>query len=146
MTGNLEYDAALSPNGRWLAYVSDRTGENEIWVKRYPDGVPQRVSSAGGLEPRWSHDGRELFYLAGTAMMAVPVETEGDFSFGAAVELFDEPYRTFPNPYAHSYDVASDGRFVMINLPQSDDAAVTPSSFVVVKNWFQELERLAPTR
>jgi serine/threonine-protein kinase len=53
-----EFDPALSPNGRWLAYVSNRTGRDEIWVQGYPDGVALRVSTNGGYEPRWSADGR----------------------------------------------------------------------------------------
>jgi Tol biopolymer transport system component len=145
VTDGLEYDAALSPNGRWLAYANDRTGQAEIWVKRYPDGVPVRVSSTGGIEPRWSHDGRELFYLSGNAMMAVPVEAENDFSFSAAVELFDGPYRVSQGPYDHSYDVSSDGRFLMILPSAGADGAEGRSSIVVVENWFEELKRLVPT-
>jgi Tol biopolymer transport system component len=57
-----EFDAALSPNGRWLAYTSTRTGRNEIWVQGYPEGVPVRVSPGGGYEPHWSADGTELFF------------------------------------------------------------------------------------
>ena len=63
----IEFDPALSSNGRWLAYVSNRTGQDEIWVQGYPDGVPVRVSSNGGYEPLWSADGRELFYRQGDA-------------------------------------------------------------------------------
>ena len=92
VTEDAEYDPALSPNGRWLAYASNRTGQTEVWVKGYPDGVPMRVSRNGGYEPRWSLDGRELFYLQGRSMMAIAVETEGEFSFDAPVELFTGPY------------------------------------------------------
>ena len=59
-TDDAEFDAALSPDGRWLAYASNRTGQPEMWVKGYPDGVPVRVSRSGGYEPHWSADGREL--------------------------------------------------------------------------------------
>ena len=72
---SVEFDPALSPNGRWLAYVSNRTGQTEIWVQGYPEGAPVRVSSNGGYEPLWSADGRELFYRQGDAVMAVAVET-----------------------------------------------------------------------
>ena len=87
-----EYDPALSPNGRWLAYASNVTGQTEIWVKGYPDGRAVRVSRNGGYEPRWSLDGRELFYLQAQSMMAVPVETTGEFSFGSPLELFTGSY------------------------------------------------------
>jgi serine/threonine-protein kinase len=64
-----EFDPALSPNGRWLAYVSDRSGQPEVWVQEYPEGVAQRVSSRGGYEPLWSTDGSELFYWQRNSVM-----------------------------------------------------------------------------
>ena len=62
--------AALSPDGRWLAYTSDGTGRREIWVRPYPGpGAPARVSPDGGAEPRWSRDGGTLYYLHGRTML-----------------------------------------------------------------------------
>jgi eukaryotic-like serine/threonine-protein kinase len=140
-----EYDPALSPNGRWLAYVSDRTGGPEIWVQGYPDGVPVRVSRSGGFEPLWSHDGRELFYSQGNAIMAVRVETNDAFSFAAPVQLFMGRYFQFPGLEARTYDVARDGRFLMI-LPGNENAAAAPASIVVVENFTEELkERVKPS-
>jgi serine/threonine-protein kinase len=135
-----EYDPALSPNGRWLAYVSNRTGENEIWVQEYPDGVPMRVSRNGGFEPQWSRDGRELFYWQGTGIVAVAVETEGAFSFAAPVVLFSGRYFPFPGVGARTYDVASDGRFLMI-LPGDENTAAAPASIIVVQNFTEELKQ-----
>ena len=139
-TDSAEYDPALSPNGRWLAYVSNRTGQNEIWVQAYPEGVPVRVSGAGGYEPLWSADGRELFYRQGNAMMAVAVETAAEFSFAAPRMLFTGPYVQHPGPGAGAYDVARDGRFLMI-LPGDENAEATPASIVVVQNFAEELKR-----
>jgi Tol biopolymer transport system component len=144
VTDDAEFDPALTSNGRWLAYVSNRTGALEVWVKGYPDAVPVRVSRNGGYEPRWSADGRELFYLQGTAMIAVPVETEGEFSFGTPTQLFSEPYFTQQGAFTRSYDVARDGRFLMIELPGTGDASVL-SSIVVVENWTEELKQRVPT-
>jgi hypothetical protein len=144
VTDDSEFDPALAPNGRFLAYVSNRTGAPEIWVKGYPDGVPVRVSRNGGYEPRWSANGEELFFLQGVAMMAVPVETDNEFSFGAPVQLFNEEYFTSVNPFVRSYDVARDGRFVMIELPGGGDDA-GPASIVVVENWTEELKQRVPT-
>jgi Tol biopolymer transport system component len=138
-----EYDPALSPNGRWLAYVSNRTGENEIWVQEYPDGVPMRVSRNGGFEPQWSGDGRELFYWQGNAMMAVGVETDDVFSFGAPVQLFSGRYFQFAGAAARTYDVAQDGRFLLI-LPGDEDTAAAPASIVVVQNFTEELKQRVP--
>lgn len=143
MTENGEYDPALSPSGRWLAYVSDRTGQPEIWVKRYPDGVPVRMSSDGGAEPRWSHDESELFYLRGNAMMAVALETDAGFEFGAAEQLFFEPFYNNPSPITHSYDVARDGRFLMIQPAGRLPDGQSLPSIVVVQNWLTELQRLS---
>jgi serine/threonine-protein kinase len=144
VTEDLEFDAVLSPNGLWLAYVSDRTGEPEVWVKGYPEGAPVRVSRAGGFEPAWSADGHELFYLKGSAMMAVAVETESEFSFGAPVQLFSEPFFTAPGPFVKSYDVARDGRFLMIQPQSSTGVEASQSSVVVVQNWTEELKQRVP--
>ncbi len=141
-----EYDEqlpAVSPNGRWLAYVSDVTGRDEIWVAPYPGpGAPRPVSLNGGTEPVWSRDGQELFYLEGSKLLAVPVETDGTgFGFQAAVELFDEPY---DHGNAPTYDVAPDGRFVMLSRStESEQARV--EQLVVVLNWTQELLERVPT-
>ena len=103
--------AALSPDGRWLAYTSDATGRREIWVRPYPGpGAPVRVSHDGGAEPRWARDGGTLYYLRGRTMMGARVEASDGFEFEAPVRLFDGDFRAYERP--PSYDVASDGRFV----------------------------------
>jgi eukaryotic-like serine/threonine-protein kinase len=143
-TTSAEGNPALSPDGRWLAYASERTGRPEVWVKPYPDGVPVRVSGDGGAEPRWSGDGRDLFYLQGNAMMVVAVQAGSELPFAAAVELFVEPslYKD-PSVGSHTYDVSRDGRFLMIQQsPRATDAAA--SSIVVVENWFEELQQRMP--
>jgi serine/threonine-protein kinase len=144
-TEDAEYDPALSPNGRWLAYASNRTGDTEVWVKGYPDGRDMRVSRNGGYEPRWSLDGRELFYLQEGSMMVVAVETETEFSFGAPVELFTGPYFFDATSRFTSYDLARDGRFLMIQPEANADDAPSQASIVVVQNWTEELKRLVPT-
>ena len=138
-----EFDAALSPNGRWLAYVSNRSGTNEIWVQRYPDGVPQRVSPSGGIEPRWSADGTELFYLQGSALMAVAVGTASELSFAAPVQLFNSTYFVNVSPATASYDVAPDGRFVMVE--PAGGGTGSRGNIVVVQNWAEELKQRVPT-
>ncbi|MGD8809103.1 MAG: protein kinase [Gammaproteobacteria bacterium] len=136
---NSEFDPALSPNGRWLAYVSDRTGDNEIWVQAYPDGVPIRVSNNGGYEPLWSRDGHELFYWQGTTMMALAVEPEDAFSFGTATPLFSGSYFTFPGAGGRTWDVGPDGRFLMI-VAGDETSAGELGKIVVVQNFAQELQ------
>ena len=140
-----EIHPALSPNGHWLAYVSDRSGQREIWVQGYPEGVPVRVSSNTGYDPLWSADGRELFYRQGDTVMAVAVETGNEFSFAAPNPLFSGPYIQRANQGALSYDVARDGRFLMI-LPGDENRAAAPASIVVVQNFGEELkQRVRPS-
>jgi Tol biopolymer transport system component len=142
-TADAESYPALSRDERWLAYVSDRTGRLEIWVLRYPDGIPVRVSRDGGTEPRWSHDGRELFYRQDGAMMAVAVDGSGDtLSFGPAVPLFTAPYFRSTDPSVRSYDVGLDG-FVMADFGGSA-SGTEPARIVVIENWIEEVKRLVP--
>ena len=146
-TDYAEFDAALSPDGRWLAYVSDRSGANEIWVQGYPDGVAVRVSQNGGFEPRWSADGRELFYLQFNTLLAIAVESEREFVFAAPVRLFAATaFFFFPGPAIRTYDVAPDGRFLMIQSEAATQPDAAPSSIVVVQNWFEELKQRVPAR
>jgi Tol biopolymer transport system component len=132
--------AQFSRNGRWVAYMSDESGREEIYVDRFPDlGRKTAISTDGGREPVWSRD--ELFNRQGDAVMAVTVETTVDFHAG-------KPRRLFVGNYTGSggdpgFDVTPDGqRFVMI---KSDDAA-TLRELTLVQNWTEELNRLVPKR
>jgi eukaryotic-like serine/threonine-protein kinase len=128
--------AAVSPDGRWLAYVSDVTGGREIWVQPYPGpGAPTRVSPNGGAEPVWARDGRELFYIEGTKLMSVVVDTKSGFNFKPAVSLFESRYLRSDQP--PSYDVAPDGRFLMIKSAEGQ----TGSPITVVLNWDAGLKK-----
>ena len=145
-TKDTERAARVSPNRRWLAYESNRTGRTEIWVGPYPPGssAPVRVSQAGGSQPLWSRDGRELFYLEGRTLMSVRVDAdEAGFAFSPASKLFAMPY-VIADAYAGTYDVAADGRFLIIQ----PSTPLSPSSdgIVVVLNWDEELKRLVPTQ
>ena len=142
-TDDDEFMPAVSANGRWLAYVSDVTGQNEIWTRPYAtQGTPTRVSVDGGVDPVWSHDGRELFYLHGQEtlyadivrreMMRVDLPNPEELAFGRPEVLFE-------SPGAHavdaSYDVLPDGRFVMLEPPEGG----TEAPFTVVVNWIDTL-------
>jgi serine/threonine-protein kinase len=106
---------ALSPDSRWLAYTSNSVGQRiEVFVAAFPslESVYQ-ISQGGGTEPRWSQDGRELFFESGGRLMAAPVTTGSSFNAGTARPLFSlQGYRRARN--RQQYDVAPDGRFVMI--------------------------------
>ncbi|MGH9256649.1 MAG: protein kinase domain-containing protein [Vicinamibacterales bacterium] len=134
----------FSPDGRWLAYVSDESGRPEIYVQPYPGpGGKWQISTDSGIEPVWNPNGRELFYRSGNRMMAVPVATQPTFSAGRPTVLFEGEYLASPFPATGvTYDVTRDGqRFLMIKDAQSASAA----QFNVVVNWLEELRRLVPT-
>jgi len=134
----------FSPDGRWLAYISDESGRFEIYVQPYPGpGGKWQISTEGGTEPAWNHNGRELFYRSGDKMMAVDIATQPGFAAGRPRVLFEGRYNpaqgTTPN-----YDVSPDGqRFLMIK--PSEAGEVAPTQINVVLNWFEELKRRVPT-
>jgi serine/threonine-protein kinase len=133
---------SLSPDGRWMAYTSDATGRQEVWVQRYPGpGAPIRVSPNGGSEPVWAKNGRELYYLEDRRLMAVAVDARETFDFTPARLLMEIAYNVTPQP--PSYDVAPDGRFLMLK-PSADRQRFQP--IVVVLNWFEELKERVTSR
>ncbi len=127
---------ALSPDGRWLAYASDLSGRNEIYVNGFPDpGARRQVSVDGGTEPVWSRDGTELFYRNGSALMMAVVETTGEFRVQSRAVLFEGPYAHWV--YHSNYDVHPDGEQFVLIRPVEEQ---TPR-LVVVLNWAEELRR-----
>ena len=97
-TGFDERGAALSPNGRWLAYQSDASGQMEVYVRPFPDADAglHPISTNGGTNPRWAPGGRELFYVEDGRLLAVPVQTNGAFSRGTATVVIDGGYPSLP--------------------------------------------------
>jgi len=130
----------LSPNGKWVAYVSNDSGRAEVYVDSYPSLAAKIVvSTGGGHRPRWSHDGRELFYRQGDALMAVSVDTGATFLAGKPRRLFAGPYQGESQEAA--FDVSPDSRrFLMI---KSDDAA-TLRQINAVLNWFEVVKHRVP--
>ena len=140
---------ALSPDGRWLAYVSNESGQPEIYVPPFPniDEGKWQVSPAGGIAPVWSPDGQELFYRGGGfSLLAVPVDTEPSFTYDTPQSLFSLVNYAFP-AWGRKYDIAPNGqRFVFLAFPRAQPGAdAGPPQLIVVQNWFEELRRLVPT-
>jgi eukaryotic-like serine/threonine-protein kinase len=126
----------FSPNGRLLAYASNESGRMEIYVHAYPvAGRPWQVSSAGGDEPRWSRDGKELFFRQGSRMMAVTVDTTGSFTASAPHLLFEGDFDDVGG--IADYDVAPDGRFLMLK----PEIKVETPRLALIVNWFDEFRR-----
>ena len=129
-TAAAERQGSLSPDGHWLAYASNEAGRSEVYVEPLPGpGGRWQVSVAGGEQPRWVRNGREIVYRNGTKMMSVPVQTQPTFQLSKPVELFD---RKFDRGGAVAgYDVTPDGQvFVMT---RSEHAS--PTEIRVVMGW-----------
>jgi Tol biopolymer transport system component len=131
-----ETTADFSPDGKWIAYSSDATGRREVYVQGFaPDQTPAAalrrwtISNAGGDRPRWSRDGKELYYLAlDGRLMAVPTRSDPTFEPGLPVPLFQTRSTGFS-----SYDVGIDGRFLVNTVMDADPQS--PSAITVVLNW-----------
>jgi len=140
-----ESDAKFSPDGLWIAYASNESGQNEVYVQPYPGpGGKWQISSGGGEQPVWARNGRELFYRNGDRMMVVDVTTQPTFAAGSPKVLFEGQYWT-PGPQSLAqYDVSPDGqRFLMIQPVEREGG---PGQIHVVLNWFEELKRRVPAR
>ncbi len=145
-----ERGGVVSPDGRWLAYESNRSGAYEVYVQPFPDvdrGLWQ-VSTGGGTQPLWARNGRELFYVAPDgALMGVPVEARGSvWSTGPPLRLVEGRYFSGgEGTTVRQYDVSADGqRFLMMKVEARDTNAAP--SINVVQNWFEELKARVPTK
>ena len=137
----VQQSAELSPDGRWMAYGSNESGDWEIFVRPFPNVTEgrQQVSTAGGRHPLWARNGEELFYLEpGTRprLMAVPVQTGSTFDRGSPQPLFAWEYRFGGS---RPYDVSPDGQRFLVIKAGADEAQIH-----VVLNWFEELEARVP--
>ena len=139
VTGAREMTPMFSPDGQWMAYESDKSGQIEVYLTPYPGpGGEQQVSTDGGSQPRWSPDGRELFYQAGAGqVMSVSVQTSPPVELGTPRLLF-EVANMVPG-----FDVHPDGeRFVVVTSGGSDSST---SQINVVLNWLEELTERVPS-
>ena len=132
--------ARVSPDGRWLAFDAIRGGRSQVFVQPYPAGGPWRqISIDGGTQPIWSRDGRTLYYRRGQEVNAVSVVAGPTFTWKAPVRLF---VRDYVRSRA-DYDVAADGRFLMIK-PDPNERASTQLRFVI--NWVDDVAKRLPRR
>ena len=134
-----ELQGQISPDGKSIAYASAESGSLEIYVHGFPvPGAKTRVSAEGGQRPRWSRDGRELFYWAGSPMarlMSVSV------SPGSRLD-FSQPKQVFQHLVGTTFDVTPDSNRFLIELSTNS----TGSVLAVVTNWFDDLARRAPAK
>jgi Tol biopolymer transport system component len=131
-----ESEGRISPNGRWIAYVSDESGTQEVYVQRFPSlGDKRIVSIGGGVEPMWRKDGKELFYLSPDySIVSVPFEPSEPPRIGQPTPLFGAPVNT--SSTRNHYVVSPDGQRFLINV---EDQSTYLSPITVMVNWIQGL-------
>ncbi len=143
-----ERNAELSPDGNWMAYQSDESGQHEIYVRPFPNVEDdlRRISTAGGFSPLWARDGQELFYIEpGTPrhLMVVPVQTDPTFEHEVPLELLEWPY--FLGNEGRAYDVSRDSeQFLAIKGNSNEIDEEDRPQINIVLNWFQELRERVP--
>lgn len=143
---NSQFDEAFpdfSPDGRWIAYSSDESKRNEVYVRPFPGpGMKQQASIEGGEEPLWAKNGKQLFYRWQDQVWVVDVRTDGGFTMSKPRLLFEKPGYGSGNPI-RAYDLSLDSqRFLMFKQEQREPSPAT--EMILVQNWFEELRRLAP--
>src|SRR5262245_47825494 len=144
-----EMNPEFSPDGHWLAYVSNESGRHEVYVQPYPGpGERHLISTRGGEQPAWNANGRELFYVQGggyspggpTTLMSVSIATSPAFQAGTPERVFEHP--SLAIGWGRSYDVAPDGRRFLITFRKEPPPPLPPAQMVLVHHWFEELKRL----
>jgi Tol biopolymer transport system component len=147
-----ERGAIFSPDGKWIAYVSNKTGQNDVFARPFPGpGAEVTLSVGGGQEPVWGPSGKELFYRHGSVLQVVRIEaTASELKVSAPARVFDDPFRPDTSGAAGgiaNYDIAPDGKhFVMVEEPKTPGAGSATAKLNVVTGWFDELKRRAPAK
>jgi Tol biopolymer transport system component len=129
-----QQQAQFSPDGRFVAYGTDQGGTFEIYVQPFPNASEGKwmISNGGGVEPRWSRDGKELFYFAGQTLMRVPVTLQPTFSSGAPTALFEAPILPGYSQDSHRWQLSADGQRFLL-LANAGTGQGTPLDVIV--NW-----------
>jgi serine/threonine-protein kinase len=143
-TAASELNAEISPNGRWLAYQSNESGQDQIYVSPFPEVGTARwqISAAGGTRPVWARNGKELFYLAFNGLNSVELAAEHVFKAGRSTRLIERRYFAETAFIGRTYDVSADSqRFLMIK-----NTADGGPQLVVVQHWTEQISRLAESR
>jgi eukaryotic-like serine/threonine-protein kinase len=136
-----EAEPEISSDGRWIAYTSDESGRNEVYVRPFPevDKGKWQVSMSGGAHPLWSPDGQELFFLSEeNAVMAVPVETDPQFKINGTPTVLFQAESLYPGSSTGIWHISpKDGRFLMLK----DSGTGAPRKINIVVNWLEELKQ-----
>jgi eukaryotic-like serine/threonine-protein kinase len=133
-----EGQSQFSPDGRWMAYASDESGRAEVYVQAFPASSGKwQISSAGGSQPRWRRDGKEIFYIApDKKLMAVEIKAGSAFEVGVPRVLFNTQIKV-TDPF-FEYDVSPDGARFLVNTVAAEEKR---NAITVVQNWTTELKK-----
>ncbi|MFQ5719273.1 MAG: protein kinase [Acidobacteriota bacterium] len=144
-TPSVEIFPQFSPDGHWIAYVSNESGGFEVYVRPYPGpGGKWQISTDGGATPRWTKEGRELTYRSGDRWLAVPIEAEGTrLRVGRPVVILEGNYADVSPFPAH--DVSTDGERFVVLEGETSGSGPTMTHLNLILNWFDEIRRLAPS-
>jgi Tol biopolymer transport system component len=142
-----EQDPQFSPDGKWIAYYSNESGQTEVYVRPFPvtAGSKWQVSNGGGLYPLWSRARPELFYLTIDQHIMVASYTTDSGSFRSNKPQLWSPSRLLNRPRIKSYDVHPDGNRIVV-APIPETSSTKQDKVVFVFNFFDELRRLAPPK
>jgi serine/threonine protein kinase/Tol biopolymer transport system component len=131
-----ETNAAISPNGRWIAYATNESGKFQVVVQSFPNPSAGKwqISQKDGVYPRWRRDGKELFFLEDRHIVAVEVKTDGGFAVGKSMQLFEVFARRLTSgSSAYIYDVSPDGQRFLLSSQLGTDSALSPITAIL--NW-----------
>jgi serine/threonine-protein kinase len=129
----------ISPDGKWLAYASNETGQDEVYVQAFPDGgQKQRISNGGGNEPLWARDQRRLFYRRANDVVAVTIASGHPLAIGPSAVVASGAYEGAVGNGAPNYDVSADGRRLLM-VRRNAIPSPTETRFEVIANWSVEL-------
>ena len=135
-----EWQGALSPDGKWLAYVSNETGNYQVYIQPFPNGGGKwQVSAEEGFEPHWSPDGSTLYYITYGGMMSASIEKRGALTVGKPKVLFGN-YRRLPLDTGISYDMAPDGQHFLTTRAKEGEEGLQQINIVL--NWFDEIRKI----
>jgi serine/threonine-protein kinase len=139
---------AFSPDGKWLAYVSNESGDSQVYVRSFPDtGGKWQISRAGGAHPMWSRSGRELFFESfDNRIMVAGCTVQGDAFFPAKPRLWSE--KALANQYpSRNFDLVPDGKRIVAVMPAEGlESQPSQHDVVFLENFFDELRRRAPVK
>jgi serine/threonine-protein kinase len=147
-----ELNADISPDGRWVAYESYESGHDEVYVRPFPnvDAGKRTVSTAGGAQPVWSRNGKELFYVSNRTVMRVAVTLSPTLELGIPTKLFEAPSFFVPGPgggLGRMYDVTRDGqRFLIVKESSAADESPPSARIILVQNWLEGLKARVPVK